>query len=611
MSEENPYLQHRQDVNPFNGKPFSTNYYNILKKRKDLPVYLQQEELIKKVRDHQITVLVGETGSGKTTQVPQFLTYEFKPHLRGKMIACTQPRRVAAMSVSKRVAEEMDVTYGEEVGYTIRFDDFTNSKTFLKYCTDGMLLREAMNDKLLSKYSVIILDEAHERTLATDILMGLLKEILKKRSDLKIVVMSATLEHEKFMKYFNDAPLISVPGRTFPVEIFYTAEPEADYVDAAIRTVLTVHMTEGPGDILLFLTGEEEIEDVCRKLREKAGMTREKGELKALPLYSSLPPHVQQRIFDPAPANGRKVIVSTNIAETSLTIDGIVYVIDPGFSKQKVYNPRIRVESLLVSPISQASASQRCGRAGRTRPGKCYRLYTEKSFHEDLIKQTEPEILRSNLGSIVLTLLRLGVTDLVHFDWLDPPAPETLIRALELLNYLGALDDECQMTDIGMMMSELPIDPQLSKLLVSSPKYNCSSEMLTLVSMLSCQNPFLRPLNKRKEADEARKEFAHIAGDHLELLNLYYYYKQQAEKDVGGWCSENFINPRAMKAADSVRAQLERIVQKLGLKIVSTPYEDEQYSNNIRKAILSGFFMQVAYKESTGSYATIKDNQVR
>ena len=369
------------------------------------------------------------------------------------------------------------VQLGKQVGYSIRFEDMTEpGTTFLKYMTDDMLLREAMNDPDLRRYSTIILDEAHERALATDILMGLIKALVQRRRDLKIIIMSATLDAVKFQKYFTidkPAPLFKVPGRTHPVEIFYTQEPEPDYVEAAIRTVLMIHRAEEPGDILLFLTGEEEIEDACRKIKIEADDLISQapdtvGPLSCVPLYSSLLPQQQQRIFDPAPSPriqdgppGRKVIISTDIAETSLTIDGIVYVVDPGLSKQKLYNPRIRVESQLASPISKASAQQRVGRVGRTRPGKCFRLYTEKDFMKELEEHTHPEILRSNLASTVLVLVKAGVKDLVRFDWLDAPAPETLMRALELLNFHAALDDDGNLTPMGNMMSEFPLDPQV------------------------------------------------------------------------------------------------------------------------------------------------------
>eukprot|EP01103_Thecamoeba_quadrilineata_P005143 TRINITY_DN1497_c0_g1_i2.p1 TRINITY_DN1497_c0_g1~~TRINITY_DN1497_c0_g1_i2.p1 ORF type:complete len:524 (-),score=118.91 TRINITY_DN1497_c0_g1_i2:57-1607(-) len=478
-------------INPYTKKPFSARYFEILEKRKTLPVYEFKEQFLDRVSESQIVILVGETGSGKTTQIPQFLLNASMD--KSKVIGCTQPRRVAAMSVSKRVADEMDVTLGQEVGYNIRFEDVTSPKTILKYLTDGMLLREAMNDPLLEKYSAVVLDEAHERTLNTDVLFGLMKEVLKKRPDLKLIVMSATLDAQKFRNYFDGAPLMTVPGRLHPVEIFYTPEPERDYLEAAIRTVLQIHQLEPPGDVLLFLTGEEEIEDACKKIQKDAGSDNPQlGEIRCLPLYSSLPPALQQRIFEPAPPPrypggppGRKVICATNIAETSLTIDGIVYVIDPGFAKQKVYNPRIRVESLLVSPISKASAQQRAGRAGRTQPGKTFRLYTERAFQNDLLSQTHPEILRSNLGAVVLQLKKLGINDLVHFDFMDPPAPETLMRALELLNYLKALDDNGNLTQLGEQMSEFPLDPQLSKMMISSCEYNCSNEILSITAMLS------------------------------------------------------------------------------------------------------------------------------
>ncbi|KAK1242127.1 hypothetical protein MKX07_000113 [Trichoderma sp. CBMAI-0711] len=611
------------DTNPFTGRPHSQKYFQILQTRRELPVHKQRQEFLDKYHSTQILVFVGETGSGKTTQIPQYVVYDELPHLTGKLIACTQPRRVAAMSVAQRVADEMDVSLGEEVGYSIRFEDRTSPKTMLKYMTDGMLLREAMHDHEMSRYSCIILDEAHERTLATDILMALLKQIAERRPDLKIIIMSATLDAQKFQKYFNDAPLLAVPGRTHPVEIFYTPEPERDYVEAAIRTVLQIHASEPEGDILLFLTGEDEIEDACRKIGlEAEELIREvdAGPLAIYPLYGTLPPHQQQRIFDKAPPPlrkggkpGRKCIVSTNIAETSLTIDGIVYVVDPGFSKQKIYNPRIRVESLLVSPISKASAQQRAGRAGRTKPGKCFRLYTEKAFKKELIEQTYPEILRSNLANTVLELKKLGVEDLVHFDLMDPPAPETMMRALEELNYLACLDDDGELTTLGSLASEFPLDPALAVMLISSPEFYCSNEILSITSLLSVPQIFVRPASSRKRADEMKALFSHPDGDHLTLLNAYHAFKGQDTVDpnsVKQWCHEHFLSYRHLSSADSVRAQLKRIMETHGLELVSTPFEDKNYYTNIRRAMLAGFFMQVAMKESSGKvYRTVKDEQ--
>ena len=608
--------------NPFKpGHNLSDRYFSILKTRRDLPVHAQRQEFVDMYQKSQILVFVGETGSGKTTQIPQFVLFDDLPHLHGKMVACTQPRRVAAMSVAQRVAQEMDVTLGEEVGYSIRFEDMTGPNTILKYMTDGMLLREAMNDHNLARYSTIILDEAHERTLATDILMGLLKEVVKRRPDLKIIIMSATLDAQKFQKYFLNAPLLAVPGRTHPVEIFYTQEPERDYVEAALRTVLQIHATEAEGDILLFLTGEEEIEDACRKINLEADeMTREAdaGPLKVYPLYGSLPPMQQQKIFEAAPKSfrpggrpGRKVIVSTNIAETSLTIDGIVYVVDPGFSKQKVYNPRIRVESLLVSPISKASAQQRAGRAGRTRPGKCFRLYTEGAFKKELIEQSYPEILRSNLASTVLELKKLGIDDLVHFDLMDPPAPETLMRALEELNYLACLDDEGELTAMGTLASNFPLDPALAVMLISSPEFYCSNEILSLTSLLSVPQLFNRPAAARKRADEMKDLFAHQDGDHLTMLNVYHAFKSPAaQENPKQWCHDHFLSYRSLQQADNVRLQLKRIMEREEVELISTSFEDKKYYENIRRALVSGFFMQVAKKDSSGkTYVTVKDNQ--
>ncbi|PAN09499.2 hypothetical protein PAHAL_2G029600 [Panicum hallii] len=324
---------------------------------------------------------------------------------------------------------------------------------------------------------------------------------------------------------------------------------------------------------------------------------------------------MQLKVFEPCPASSRgggppcrKIIVSTNIAETSLTIDGIVYVIDPGFTKRKVYNPRISVESLLLSPISKASAHQRAGRAGRTRPGKCFRLYTEKSFNEELQPQTYPASMLSNLAYTVLTLKKLGVDDLVHFDFMDPPAPETIMRAFEVLSFLGALDDEGNLTPLGEMMSEFPLDPQMSKMLVISAKCNCSNEIATIAAMLSAPNCFLQPREARKAAGEAKARFGHIDGDHLAHLNVYHAYKNNNEDPQ--WCTDYFINAGALKYADNVRQQLVGIMTRLGLKMCSQDFNSRTYYANIRKALVAGYFMQVAYLEQNGHYMTVKNNQI-
>lgn len=377
---------------------------SILETRRSLPVFAYREELLQAVEDYQTIIIVGETGSGKTTQIPQYLV-EAGYTNDGKKIGCTQPRRVAAMSVAARVSEEMNTKIGREVGYSIRFEDCTSEKTIIKYMTDGMLLREFLNEPDLNSYKVLIIDEAHERTLHTDILFGLVKDIAKYRKDLKILISSATLDAEKFSAYFDDAPIFRIPGRRYPVTTYYTKSPEADYLAAAVTTTMQIHLTQPDGDILVFLTGQEEIESLQERLvfigKKLKGKMK---ELIVVPIYASLPPELQAEIFKPTPVGSRKVVLATNIAETSITIDGISYVIDPGFCKMNTYNPRNGLESLVITPCSRASANQRSGRAGRVGPGKCFRLYTAWAFKNEMDENTIPEIQRTNLGNVVLLL---------------------------------------------------------------------------------------------------------------------------------------------------------------------------------------------------------------
>lgn len=574
--------------------------------RKTLPIYPYRDELLQAINDHQVLVIVGETGSGKTTQIPQYL-HEAGYTKRG-MIGCTQPRRVAAMSVAARVSQEMGVKLGHEVGYSIRFEDCTSEKTILKYMTDGMLLREFLGEPDLASYSVIMVDEAHERTLSTDILFGLVKDISRFRPDLKLLISSATLDAEKFSDYFDEAPIFKIPGRRYPVEIHYTKAPEADYLDAAIVTALQIHVQQPPGDgdILVFLTGQEEIEAAEEILKHRTrGLGTKIAELIICPIYANLPTELQAKIFEPTPEGARKVVLATNIAETSLTIDGIKYVIDPGFSKMKSYNPRTGMESLLISPISKASANQRAGRSGRTGPGKCFRLYTAYNFHTDLEDNTVPEIQRTNLANVVLTLKSLGINDLLNFDFMDPPPSEALLKALELLYALNALNKHGELTKLGRKMAEFPLDPMLSKMIVASDKYKCSDEIISIAAMLSVGNSiFYRPKDKQVHADNARLNF-HMGnvGDHIALLKVYSSWKETNYSTQ--WCYENYIQVRSMKRARDIRDQLEGLLERVEIEMSSSMNELDA----IKKAITSGFFPHSAKLQKNGSYRTVKHPQ--
>lgn len=577
--------------------------------RKSLPVYQHREQLLDAIKDNQVLIVVGETGSGKTTQLPQYL-HEAGYTKNGLKVGCTQPRRVAAMSVAARVAEEMGTRLGTQVGYTIRFEDKTSEKTVIKYMTDGMLLREFLTDPELSSYSAIMIDEAHERTLSTDILFGLLKDIAKYRPELRILISSATLNAKKFSEYFDGAPIYYVPGRRFEVDIHYTKQPEANYLHAAITTVFQIHVTQKSGDILVFLTGQDEIEMAAENLAETARkMGKRIPEMMICPIYANLPSELQAKIFEPTPPGARKVVLATNIAETSITIDGIVFVIDTGFVKENVYNPKTGMESLVVTPCSRASADQRAGRAGRVGPGKCFRLFTKWAFYNELPANATPEILRTNLGSVVLLLMSLGINDILNFDFLDSPPPSALMKALELLYALGALNDRGQLTKLGRQMAEFPTDPMLAKSIIASDQYGCSEEVLSIVAMLGEASAlFFRPKEKRMEADRARESFVKPGGDHLTLLEIY---NQWVDTDYSQqWAHEHFLQYRSLSRARDVRDQLERLCDRVEIEVKSLDQGAYEGVEFIQKAITSGFFANSAKMNKNGdSYQALKTKQ--
>ncbi len=475
----------------------------LAEQRKYLPVYSVRDEMMQVIRENQVIIIVGETGSGKTTQMTQYL-YE-DGFARFGQIGCTQPRRVAAMSVAARVAQEMDVELGDEVGYSIRFEDVTSDKTKIKYMTDGVLLRETLVEEDLDRYSCVIMDEAHERSLNTDVLFGVLKKVVARRRDFRLIVTSATLDSGKFATFFGSAPVFKIPGRTFPVDVLFSKTPQEDYVDAAVKQAVAVHLGHPPGDMLIFMTGQEEIEATCFALQERLDhLGDDIPPLMILPIYSTLPSDLQAKIFDKAPDGTRKCIVSTNIAETSLTVDGIIYVIDTGYVKMKVYNSKVGMDALTVYPCSQAGANQRAGRAGRTGPGTCWRLFTESAFAHEMLQTTVPEIQRTNLANVVLLLKSLNVQDVGDFDFMDPPPAENIAAASYQLWILGALDDNGGLTQLGRRMAEFPLDPSLAKMLLVGEEMRCSEEVLTVVSMLSVPSVFFRPPDRAEEADAVR-----------------------------------------------------------------------------------------------------------
>jgi pre-mRNA-splicing factor ATP-dependent RNA helicase DHX16 len=580
----------------------------IQTQRKTLPVFKVRDEFVATVKKHQVVVVIGETGSGKTTQLLQYLFEEGFGQDEAKLI-CTQPRRIAATSVAQRVAQEMGVRCGGLVGYKVRFDDKTSDVTQIMFMTDGIMLKEITGNHNLAGVSVLMVDEAHERTIASDILLGLLRDVIRENKKIRVVVASATIEADKFCKFFG-APKFEIKGRTFRVSVSYSMESIPDMVMAAATTAMMVHEEKPlPGDILVFLPGQEEIETCAQLLRDAS---QEKGssirELMILPIYSTLPPEEQNKIYSPTPTGSRKVVIATNIAETSITIDGIVYVIDSGLCKQKFFNPETLMEQLSVVPTSQASAEQRRGRAGRTRPGECIRLFTKYSFLNELPKETVPEILRSTLSTVVLNLKCLGIDDLLNFDFLDAPSEEALERSLDHLYLLGAITEAGKASKVGLQMSEFPLDPALARCMVKAKLLGCPRAMAIAASMLSLENNLFRAVratDERKRVESARdKVFGASVGDvhgYVRLFQQWLEFGNRGEE----FCKSHFINSKSVRRACDIFNQLLKTYEKLGVDTASGAGEASQEA--LTKSLLAGFFPNVAHVGFDGvSYQIIR-----
>lgn len=569
-----------------------------------LPILKFQEKILEVVDANSVVVVIGETGSGKSTQLSQIL--HRRGYTKNGIIGVTQPRRVAAVSVARRVALELDVRLGEEVGYAIRFEDRTSEKTCIKYLTDGCLLRESLSNPGLSQYSVIILDEAHERSLNTDILLGLMKRLIKTRStSLKVLVTSATLDGLKVSNFFSGCPVLNIPGTLYPVEKIYNAERPASYLESSLKTALDIHLREPPGDVLIFMTGQDDIEKMVSKMEEKIQNFEEDSCMDALilPLHGSLPPEIQVRVFSQAPPNCRRFIVATNIAETSLTVDGVVYVIDSGYVKQRQYNPSTGMYSLDIVQISRVQADQRAGRAGRTRPGKCYRLYPLDIYLEEFLDATIPEIQRSSLAGSVLYLKSLDLPDMdvLKFDFLDSPSRDLLEDALRQLFLIDAIDENGVITQIGRTMSELPLEPSLSRTLIEANELGCLGQALTVAAMLSAEANLYssrsRGSEKKRKQSDSLLPTGSGWGDHIQLLQVYESW-YQANYDTY-WCTDNRLQVRSMKFAKDVRKQLSQIVQKVAkgpLDVESRLLRRGSRQNylRLRKALCVGYGNQLA-----------------
>lgn len=609
----------------------------IAEVRQNLPVYSYRKDLLQAIqKEDKVLLITASTGSGKSTQIPAYLLSS--SHHR---IAVTQPRRVAAISLAQRVAKEHASTVGALIGFRVRFEDCTSENTRLTYVTDGMLLREAMVDPLLRAYSTIFLDEAHERSLQTDILLGVVLHARKKRSgtpkQLQVVIMSATLKIDVFRDFFGHDHVhhMDIPGRTFPVQVLYTSEPVDDYVEAALSTILQIHAFEDQGDVLVFLPGRDEIEELALLLKnqlieeERSQWTGDKVEVignskqslsssqivnKVLIclLYASLPPQAQLAAFEEKPAEcTRKVILATNIAETSVTLPAIKYIVDTGKFKSRQMMPS-GMESLRVENISKAQAAQRTGRAGRIEEGMCFRLYTETSY-EALQEDILPEILRVNLAQVVLQLKGMGVEDPTEFDFLTKPDKTKIASAMKLLYALGAIDGKLTLTDYGKKLASLPLDPMFGHLLCQSPQFNCVSDMLTAVSVLSAENLFYRPSSREGEqkATMAHKRFCSHEGDLPTYLKVYnawrneaffspdqvrHKYTNKAARKNGkishnDWCQRNYISGRSLSRAYHVRHQLESLCSKQLKMDVNTR---DREGLDFLKCAAAGLFLQAA-----------------
>ncbi|MEU4826766.1 ATP-dependent RNA helicase HrpA [Actinomadura sp. NPDC023710] len=562
-----------------------------------LPVSKKKDDILAAIRDHQVVIVAGETGSGKTTQIPK-ICLELGRGVLGS-IGHTQPRRLAARTVGDRIAEELGTELGDAVGYKVRFTDRSSDDTLVKLMTDGILLAEIQTDRLLRQYDTLIIDEAHERSLNIDFLLGYIREILPRRPDLKVIITSATIDPERFSAHFGDAPIVEVSGRTYPVEVRYrpvtdpddpSADPDRDQVQAIVDAVDELGR-EGPGDVLVFLSGEREIRDTADALTKH--FTRQRGTTEVVPLYARLSSAEQHRVFQPH--RGRRVVLATNVAETSLTVPGIKYVVDPGTARISRYSHRLKVQRLPIEPVSQASANQRKGRCGRVSEGVCVRLYSEEDF-ESRPEFTEPEILRTNLASVILQMTALGLGDIAAFPFVEPPDRRNVKAGVDLLHELGAMDPaekdpRKRLTELGRRLAQLPVDPRLGRMILEADRNGCVREVLIIAAALSIQDPRERPADNQQAADERHRRFADPGSDFLAYLNLWNHLREQQAELSGSafrrMCKNEFLHYLRIREWQDLHGQLKQVAKSLGVTLNTADAPPDRIHTSLLAGLLS------------------------
>ncbi|WP_020184104.1 MULTISPECIES: ATP-dependent RNA helicase HrpA [Methylotenera] len=609
----------------------------------ELPISSRRDEIATAIKNNQVVIVCGETGSGKTTQLPK-ICLELGRGVSG-LIGHTQPRRIAARSVASRIAQELQSPLGEVVGYKVRFNDKLSESSYIKLMTDGILLAETQGDRFLNAYDTIIIDEAHERSLNIDFLLGYLKQLLPKRPDLKVIVTSATIDADRFSNHFNGAPVIEVSGRTYPVEIRYrplgkagfrAKEIEADdafdlddeagfttenllgiprkaktearwleeddeeeAIEEAILDAADDLLRQGDGDILVFLPGEREIRDTAEHLRKYQGRSAKLKHIEVLPLFARLSIEDQQKIFKNH--SSRRIVLATNVAETSLTVPGIKYVIDAGLARMSRYSSRAKVEQLQIEKISQAAAKQRAGRCGRVSNGICVRLYSEQDF-DGRPEFTEPEILRSSLASVILRMAALRLGDVVDFPFIEAPSSRLIADGYQLLQELGAVDARRQITEIGTQLAKLPLDPRVGRMILAAKREGCLNEILIIASVLSIQDPRERPMDKREAADNAHAKFAGEGSDFMSYLKLWDFFdsalkNKKSNKDLLNQCHTNFLSFLRLKEWRELHRQLLEIVLEMDFKLNEKEAQDKEKFEQIHKSLLAGLLGNIGFKD--------------